>query len=122
MMERNKHEKVMLGNKKIDQVGSFTYPGSIISKDGGCSEDVKSRIAKVQSIIFTVKNVWKNRKIILWTRITILEAKVMTVVKYGSEVWALRKAEKELLDVLQRNCLRTVLSTRQTDHISNTRL
>ena len=36
----------MLGNEKIDQVSSFTYLGSIISKDGGSSEDVESRIAK----------------------------------------------------------------------------
>ena len=35
-----------LGNEKINQVGSFSYLGSIISKDGGSSEDVKSRIAK----------------------------------------------------------------------------
>ena len=34
-------EKVTMGNEKIDQVGSFTYLGSIISKDGGSSEDVK---------------------------------------------------------------------------------
>ena len=39
-------EKVTLGNEKIDQVSSFTYLGIIISKDGGSSEDVKSRIAK----------------------------------------------------------------------------
>jgi hypothetical protein len=39
-------KKMTLGNEKIDQVDSFTYLGSIISKDGGSSEDVKSRIAK----------------------------------------------------------------------------
>ena len=39
-------EKVTLGNEKIDQVGSFTYLGSIISIDGGSIEDVKCRIAK----------------------------------------------------------------------------
>ena len=39
-------ENLTFGNEKIDQVGSFTYLGSIISKDGGNSEDVKSRIAK----------------------------------------------------------------------------
>jgi hypothetical protein len=39
---------VTLGNQKIDQVGSFTYLGSIISKNGGSSEDVESRIAKAQ--------------------------------------------------------------------------
>ena len=43
-------EKVTLGNEKNDQVGSFTYLSSIVSKDGGSSEDVKSRIAKAQGV------------------------------------------------------------------------
>ena len=34
----------MLGNEKIYQVGSFTYLGSIVSKDGVCNEDVNCRI------------------------------------------------------------------------------
>ena len=42
----SEEEKVSLADEKIDQVGSFTYLGSIISKDGGSIEDVKSRIAK----------------------------------------------------------------------------
>ena len=48
-------EKVTLGNEKIDQVGSFTYLGSIISKDGGSSENVKSRIAKAQGVFSQLK-------------------------------------------------------------------
>ena len=46
----------------------------------------------------------------------------MTVVKYGSEAWALRKADEDLLDVFLRNCPRIVLGTRLTDRISNSRL
>jgi hypothetical protein len=34
-------KKVTLGNEKIDQMDSFTYLGSINSKDSGSSEDVK---------------------------------------------------------------------------------
>ena len=41
-------EKLTLGNEKFHQVDSFSHLGSIISKDGGSSEDVKSRIAKAQ--------------------------------------------------------------------------
>ena len=108
-------EKVTLGNEKIDQVGSFTYLGSIISKDGGSSEDVKYRIAKAQGVFSQLKKVWKNRKISLQTKIRILEVAVMTVVKYGSETWALRKADDDLPDFYQRNCLRIVLGTRLTD-------
>ena len=73
-------EKVTLGNEKIDQVGSFTYLDSIISKDGGSSEDVKYRIAKARGVFSQLKKVWKNRKISLQIKIRILEATVMTVV------------------------------------------
>ena len=43
-------EKVTFGNEMIDQAGRFTYLGSIISKDGGSSDNVKSRIAKAQGV------------------------------------------------------------------------
>ena len=48
-------EKVKLGHKKIDQVGSFTYLGSSNSKDSESSEDVKSKIAKDQHIFTQLK-------------------------------------------------------------------
>jgi len=54
--------------------------------------------------------------------LNVLEGTVMAVVKYGSEAWALRKADEGLLDVFQRNCLRVVLGTRLTDRNSNIRL
>ena len=47
----------------------------------------------------------KNKEISLRMKIRILEATVMTIVKYGSEVWALRKTDNKLPDIYQRNCL-----------------
>ena len=44
----SKDEKVTSDNEKIDQVCSLACLGSIISKDGVSSEDVKSRVAKAQ--------------------------------------------------------------------------
>ena len=46
----------------------------------------------------------------------------MTVVKYSSEAWVLQKADEDLLDVFQRNCLQIALGIRLTDHISNSRV
>ena len=51
-----------------------------------------------------------------------LEAKVMAVVKYGSEAWVFRKADEDLLDVFERNYLQIVLGTWLTDCISYSRL
>ncbi|XP_065564239.1 uncharacterized protein LOC136029664 [Artemia franciscana] len=46
----------------------------------------------------------------------------MTVVRYGCEVWVLRKTDEALLDVFQRNCIRIDLGTWLTNCISNSRL
>ena len=52
----------MLGNEKIAQLDSFTYLGSIISKDGGYSENFKSRIAKAK-FFFTIETKFGRRRI-----------------------------------------------------------
>ena len=58
-----------MGNEKINQLDSFTYLGNNISKDGGCREDVKSRVAEAQDIFLQLKKVWNNRKINLAPRL-----------------------------------------------------
>ena len=56
------------------------------------------------------------------TRIRILEATMMTVVKYDSGAWALRKTEEDFLEIFPRYCPQTVLGSRLTDRIYNGRL
>jgi len=74
-------EEVMLGKEKVNQVDSFTYIGSIISKDSGCNKDIKSKILKTEGVYSQLKKAWKNTKISLQTNIRILEATVIIVVK-----------------------------------------
>ena len=52
---------------------------------------------------------WKNRKICLQNKITILEATVMTVIEYGSKTWVFGKMKKHLIDILQMNCQQIIL-------------
>ena len=85
----SEEEKVTSVNEKIDHMGSFTGLGSIISKEGRSSENVKSRKARDQGVFSQSKKFWKSRKISLQTNIRILGGTVTTVVKYGSEAWAL---------------------------------
>ena len=56
-------QQVTLGKEEIDQLGSFTYLVSIISKDIGSSQDVKTRIAKAQCIFSQLKKVLKYWKV-----------------------------------------------------------
>ena len=67
-------------------------------------------------MFLTLKKSLKNKKISLQIKIRILEAAVMTVVKYGSEYGspntALQKEDEDFLDVSQRNFLQNVLVCR----------
>jgi len=70
-------------------MGSFTGLGSIISKEGRSSENVKSRKARDQGVFSQSKKFWKSRKISLQTNIRILKATMTAIIKYGSETWLL---------------------------------
>jgi len=48
---------------------------------------MRSLFGRIGKLVWK-KRIWKNRKISLRTKIRILEATVMTVVKYGAEAWA----------------------------------
>jgi hypothetical protein len=63
----------------------------IISKCVEHSDDVK--IARRREVLLVGK-FWKNIKLSLQIEIGILEATIITVVKYSSEKWVLRKATK----------------------------
>ena len=106
----------------MDEVDNFTYLSCIISKDGGRSEDAKSRIAKAQGIFSQLGKVWKNTKMSLRINIRTLEAAVMTVIKYSRETWVLRKTQEGLLNVFQTNCLFIPLGSRLIDLTSNSKL
>ena len=81
---------MILGNEKVDQVGCFTYLGSIISKNDGCRNNVKSRLVKTQNVFSQSKKVCENRKTSLRNMIRILEA---TVIKHSSETLASQKTK-----------------------------
>ena len=85
-------------------------------KTVGAVKMLKVEYLRLRVFFSQLKKVWKNRKISLQTKIRILEATVMTVVKYGSEAWALRKADENLLDVFQRNCLRIIRKSAVQSH------
>ena len=52
-------EELMMGKERIDRVVSFTYPHNAISKDGGCSENVKSGIGKAKLVFSQLKQFGK---------------------------------------------------------------
>ena len=48
----NDNEEVMFGHENINQLGSFTYLGSINDKDNSCSEYVKNSIPSFHGVFY----------------------------------------------------------------------
>ena len=77
--------------------------GMIFSKDGGCSRMTNLEYP-CPRVFFTVEQGLEE-----------LEFKSAALITTCSETWVLRKAEEQLINVLQKNFLRIVLGTDLTD-------
>ena len=67
---------IQIAEQNIEDVESFAYLGSIISKTGDTGEDIISRIGKARHVFVTLKPVWNNRNILLKTKRTIFNYNV----------------------------------------------
>ena len=77
---------IQIAEQNIEDVESFTYLGSIISKTGGTEEDiyVESMIGKARHVFVTLKPVWNNMNILLKTKLNMFNFNVKSVLLYGS--------------------------------------
>jgi len=83
----NKKEPFMLGDESIEDVESFVYLGSKVTKDGGTTQDVAQRIQKANGAFVQLYPVWRNNKISTRTKLRIFRSNVKAVLLYGSETW-----------------------------------
>ena len=112
-------ESLELHGEAIERVSEFTYLGSIISESGGADEDITARIRKAQSTFSMLMPVWKEKCIILQTRLRIFNTNVKSTLLYGSETWRSTKLLTKKLQTFINKCLRRILNIRWPEVISN---
>ena len=79
--------------EKVETVTDFIFLGSKITVDGDCSHKIKRHLLHGRKAMTNLDNVLQSRYIILLTQVQIVKAMVFPVVIYGSESWAIKKAE-----------------------------
>ena len=92
-------EPFMLGDENIEDVESFVYLGSKVTKDGGTAQDVVQRIQKANGAFIQLYPVWRNNKISIRTKLRIFRSNVKAVLLYGSETWKVAKHTTSKLQV-----------------------
>ena len=67
--------------------------GFKITKDGDCSHEIKRHLLLGRKVMINLDSIFKSRDITLPTKVRLVEAMVLPVVRYGCESWIIKKAE-----------------------------
>ena len=78
------------------------YLGKTVTQAGDLLPGIKRRIALGWAAFSKVTNIMKSRKASMTVKRKVHKEYVLSVMVYGSEAWALKKAHMELLSVAQR--------------------
>jgi len=116
------NETVKMGSDSIEDVESFTYLGTKITKDGNSQNEITSRLSKARQTFSRLKHIWNSRRISLKTKIRLYRSNVLSVLLYGAESWKTTKTISSKLDIFQNKCLRKILHVFWPNTISNEQL
>ena len=90
-----------------------------ITADGDCSNEIKRRLLLGRKIMTNLDSIFKSRDITLPNKVHLVKAMIFSVVMYGCESWAVKKAEHQRIDAFELWCWRRLLRVPWTTRRSN---
>ena len=108
-----------IDGETIEAVTDFIFLGSKISLDGDCSHEIKRCLLLGRKALTNLDNILKSRDITLPTNVHIVKAMFFPVVKYGYEIWTIKKAEHARIDAFELWCWRRLPRVPWTARRSN---
>jgi len=87
--------------------------GSIITEDGECTTEFRTRLNKGQAIGASLRKIWKSHRIPISTKIRLMKALVWPVATYGCESRTLRKNEETRLDPFEKKDSAGVMDSKE---------
>ena len=108
-----------IDGETVETVADFIFPGSKITADGDCSNEIKRRLLLGRKVMTNLGSILKSRDIILPTKVHLVKAMVFPVVMYGCESWTEKKGERRRIDAFELWCWRRLLRVPWTARRSN---
>ena len=100
-----------IDGETVETVSDFSFRGSKITVDGDCSHEIKGRLLIGRKVMTNLESIFKNRDIILPTKVRLVKAMVFPVVMYGCESWTIKNAEHQRIDAFELWCWRRLLKS-----------
>jgi len=106
--------RILIQNGLLEQADAFPYLGSLITEDGECTMEFRTRLNRGQAIDASLQKILKSHSIPISTKIRLMKALVWPVATYGCESWTLRKNEETHFDAFVMKALRKILQVSWT--------
>jgi hypothetical protein len=110
--------QITIINRELKEVDHFKYLGSVLTRDGYCTREIKMKIA-------IAKEAFNRKKLLLTSKLNIeLNKKlvrfyVWSIALYGSETWTLRKLERKYLESFETWCFRRMEKIKCSEKVTN---
>ena len=108
-----------IDGETVETVSDFIFLGSKTTEDSDCSYEIKRHLLLGRKIMTNLDSIFKNKDIILPTKVHLVKAMVFPVVMYECESWTVKKAEGQRIDAFELWCWRRLLRVPWTARRSN---
>ena len=111
---------ISIDGSKLHAVEHFTYLGSVISNDATVSKDLDNPLSKASSSFGRLsKRVWQTHLLCFSTKIKVYRVIIVPTLLHSAKTWVLYRKPIRLLERFHQRCLRSILSIKWQDHVSN---
>jgi hypothetical protein len=110
--------KVMIDQKQLENVESFKYLCNMLTNDGRCICEIKSRIA-IANVAYNKERALFIGKMDLKLRKKPVQCYIWSIAVYGAETWTLRAVDQIHLESSEMWCWRRMENISWTEHVRN---
>jgi len=111
--------EVVIAEGVVKQVSKFKYLGCMIEEHGKLDTELAARKGKAVGRFRQLVKLWGTKYLSLATKIRMYRAYVLPILLFGSETWALRLEQSQMLERVHSSCLRSCLGVKLSDRHSN---
>jgi len=106
--KENQRDKLIVDNKHIDQVRSFSYLGTTVNGNNTLEEEIRERIVKGNKAFYANKTLFKSNLVSRKSKLKLYWSVIRPIVDYVCETWILKESIIQKLSEFERKILRKI--------------
>ena len=110
--------EIKIKDQRLEDVDNFKYLGAIISNEGSKPE-ILSRIAHTTAALSRLKIIWRDKNILLASKVKLMWTVIVSTFLYACESWTLTAEIERRIQALEMRCCRRLLNISYKDHVTN---